>query len=64
MICGKMITCWDYLKRPCLREAGHAHNLCNPFGKDHPNDPHPKTTQQLYEQVLVASGLTSRRLAA
>lgn len=65
MICGKMITCWDYLKRPCRREAGHAPNLCNPFGSDHPMDPvKVKSPDQLYERVLQAAGLTRRRVAA
>ena len=28
--CGKEIKCYDYLKRPCLREKGHSGG-CNPF---------------------------------
>ncbi len=66
MTCGKLIQCWDYLKRPCLRAAGHTPGLCNPFSENHPWEPEPKasTPTQLYEQVLQAAGLTSNKIAA
>lgn len=64
--CGKMITCWDYLKRPCQRVAGHTPNLCNPFGPDHPwdNDRAVRNTDDLYHQVLRAANLEKVRVAA
>lgn len=34
-LCGKDVKCYDYLKRPCLREQGHSGG-CNPFSDTPP----------------------------
>jgi hypothetical protein len=37
-LCGHVIRCWDFLRRPCIREAGHdpleGHN---PFSNSYPS---------------------------
>ena len=64
MVCGKLVTCWDYLKRPCLRESGHFPGHCNPFSSDYHEEEKQLSSEQLYEQVLQAAGLSSKNLAA
>lgn len=64
MLCGKLVTCWDYLKRPCLRDAGHVPGHCNPFSPNYPDEEKQASPTQLYERVLQAAGLSSRKLTA
>ena len=65
--CGKLITCWDLLQRPCLREEGHIPGHCNPFSNSYPEEELVATedsSTKLYRKVLQAAGLEPNKLTA
>ena len=63
--CGVLIQCWDYLKRPCVREKGHKDNgnpnCHNPFSN---NGPAVYLDQDEHKAIPAAPGRQSQPSAA